>query len=234
MDARIGTQGWNYPGWVGPLYPPGTRAADFLKLYARAFRTVEVDSTFYAIPAQRTVRGWAERTPAHFRFALKLPQEITHERRFRDSDDVAKLFFDRARELGEKLGPILVQFPPTRPRDDGFLRLFLDLLDRDLDYAFEFRHPSWDEAADILAEAGIARVGSLEEPMPFRYLRLREPPYEERDLAAWARRLRPLLARGIDVYVYFKHEDEPSGPRYAERLLALAAKESGAAPPPTS
>ena len=130
-------------------------------------------------------------------------------------------FCSRVRGLGPKLGPILVQFPPSRPRDDGFLRLFLDSLDPELEYAFEFRHPSW-QVDDLLAAAGVARVGSLTGGTPFRYLRLREPPYDQNALAGWAERLRPLLARGIAVYCYFKHEEEPLGPLYAETLLQLA------------
>ena len=110
--VRIGTQGWNYDAWVGPFYPSGTRVGDFLSMYARAFRTVEVDSTFYAIPPAKTVRGWAERTPADFQFALKLPQEITHERRLRGAADLVATFYDRARELEGRLGPILVQLGP--------------------------------------------------------------------------------------------------------------------------
>ncbi|HEU4635268.1 MAG TPA: DUF72 domain-containing protein, partial [Edaphobacter sp.] len=106
---RIGTQGWNYDAWVGPFYPPGTRSVDFLTVYSRAFNTVEVDSTFYAIPSVNTFKSWYSRTGSDFAFALKLPQEITHERRLRDAADLAALFFDRARELREKLGPILVQ-----------------------------------------------------------------------------------------------------------------------------
>ncbi|HEX4936902.1 MAG TPA: DUF72 domain-containing protein, partial [Gemmatimonadaceae bacterium] len=108
VAPRIGTQGWNYDAWVGPFYPTGTRPADFLSVYARAFDTVEVDSTFYAIPPAKTFRSWRSRV-AHrpgFVFALKLPQEITHERRFRgNAADVAAEFFDRARELGPALGP---------------------------------------------------------------------------------------------------------------------------------
>src|SRR5438034_7207142 len=114
MTARIrlGTQGWNYEAWIGPFYPDGSRPADFLSIYARAFDTVEVDATFYAIPPSKTVRGWAQRTPDDFVFALKMPQEITHERRLRGAGDVSDEFFDRARELGEKLGPILIQLGP--------------------------------------------------------------------------------------------------------------------------
>jgi len=110
---RIGTQGWNYQDWVGPFYPGGTRPADYLPIYSRAFDTVEVDSTFYAIPAASTVRAWAERTPPGFRFAVKMPQEVTHESRLRDEAGATELFFDRMRELGDKLGPVLLQLPPA-------------------------------------------------------------------------------------------------------------------------
>src|SRR5258705_393584 len=98
-SIRLGTQGWNYDAWVGPFYPENTKVVDFLQVYSRAFDTVEVDSTFYAVPPSRTIRSWAQRTPPGFLFALKMPQEITHERRFRDVQDLAKEFFDRAREL---------------------------------------------------------------------------------------------------------------------------------------
>src|SRR4051794_37025932 len=109
MSILIGTQGWNYAAWVGPLYPLGTRTSEFLPAYARAFRAVEVDSTFYAVPDARTVRAWKERTPANFTFALKMPKQVSHERRLRDADDVAGEFLDRARELRPKLGPAVVQ-----------------------------------------------------------------------------------------------------------------------------
>ena len=131
---RIGTQGWNYDAWVGPFYPTGTRAAEFLGVYARAFDTVEVDSTFYAIPPTKTVRAWAERTPPGFKFALKLPQEITHERRLRPDDDTLSLFFDRARELEDRLGPVLVQLAPDfGPSELPALAKFLDFWEHNLD-----------------------------------------------------------------------------------------------------
>ena len=156
---RIGTQGWNYEAWVGPFYPIGTRPSDFLSVYARAFDTVEVDSTFYAIPPAKTVRGWADRTPKGFVFALKLPQEITHERRLRDAEDVAQLFFDRARELGEKLGPVLIQLGP----DFGEVELpalahFLPRLPGDIRFAIEFRQKGWihDGVLALLAEHNVA------------------------------------------------------------------------------
>jgi len=158
-DIRIGTQGWNYEAWVGPFYPSGTRPADFLSVYSRAFSTVEVDSTFYAIPAAKTVRGWAERTPQDFSFALKMPQEITHENRLRDSADLAALFFDRARELGPKLGPILMQLGPDfAPSELPALASFLPIIPRDVRVAVEFRQRGWihDGIIALLAEHNVA------------------------------------------------------------------------------
>jgi uncharacterized protein YecE (DUF72 family) len=141
---RIGTQGWNYQDWVGPFYPDGTRPADYLPIYSRAFGTVEVDSTFYAIPAVSTVRAWAERTPPGFTFAVKMPQEVTHENRLRDEAGATELFFDRVRELGDKLGPTLVQLPPTfEPSELPALVNYLRRLPRDVRVAIEFRHRGW-------------------------------------------------------------------------------------------
>jgi uncharacterized protein YecE (DUF72 family) len=215
----VGTSGFSYPSWRGAFYPSGARARDFLRLYAEHLPSVEVNATFYELPSEERCARWADATPRGFRFAVKMSRRITHFGRL----ESIPTFCERVRALEDKLGPILVQFPPGRARDDGFLRLFLDSLDRDLDYAFEFRHPSWD-VDDLLAAEGLARVGSLAGGAPFRYLRLREPPYTEADLAAWADRLLPLLADGVDVYVYFKHEDEPSAPLYARRLGAFASE----------
>ena len=160
MNARIrlGTQGWNYDAWVAPFYPVGTRPTEYLSVYARAFDTVEVDSTFYAVPAAKTVRGWHDRTPDGFTFALKLPQEITHERRLRDADDVAQLFYDRARELGSKLGPVLIQLAPDfGPVELPALANLLPTLPRDIRFSVEFRHRGWiqDGVMALLAEHGV-------------------------------------------------------------------------------
>ena len=143
-EIRLGCQGWNYAAWVGPFYPARTRATDFLTVYARAFSTVEVDSTFYATPAVQTVRSWASRVPDGFQFALKLPQEITHENRLRHSESQVQRFFDVARELGPKLGPVLVQLGPDfAPAELPALAGFLPLLPRDVRVAVEFRQRGW-------------------------------------------------------------------------------------------
>ena len=156
---RLGAQGWNYPGWVGPFYPLRTRPADFLSVYARAFDTVEVDSTFYAVPAARTVRGWHDRTPDGFVFTLKLPQEITHELRFVEAQEVAQRFFDVARELGPKLGPVLIQCGPDfAPSERDALEEFLFTLPGDIAFAIEFRHKGWinEETHALLTARNVA------------------------------------------------------------------------------
>jgi len=163
MRVLIGTQGWNYPAWVGPFYPPGTRPEAFLSTYARAFRVVEVDSTFYAVPDAKVVRAWMERTPAEFTFALKMPREVTHDRRLRDAEEVVQEFLDRARELGSKLGPILMQMGPDfAPEEIAALERFLPALPRDVRFAIEVRDRNWMHAnvlsrlLELLNEHGIA------------------------------------------------------------------------------
>jgi uncharacterized protein YecE (DUF72 family) len=209
--AYVGTSGFSYPSWRGGFYPRQARPEEFLAHYAERLPSVELNTTFYDLPEEEQFRRWAERTTPEFRFAVKMSRRITHFGRL----DGIGTFCERVSVLGERLGPVLVQLPPTRPRDDGLLRLLLDSLDPQLEVAFEFRHESWDDA-----EVPV-RVNALDGEAPFRYLRLREPPYDDAALAAWARRLRPLLADGVRVYCYFKHEDEPTAPAYAQRLLEL-------------
>ena len=214
----VGTSGFSYASWRPAFYPAGALPKDFLRLYAQRLSTVELNATFYRLPSEAQLETWAAETPPGFRFAVKMTRRVTHEGRL----ELIPTFCERVRALGDRLGPILVQLPPSRPRDDALLRLYLGSLDPELRYAFEFRHPSW-EGVELGPHA---RVGSVEGGAPFRYLRLREPPYDDRALAAWAERLRPLLAQGIEVYAYFKHEDEPDAPRYAARLARLVTQAS--------
>ena len=209
--AYVGTSGFSYPSWRGGFYPEKAKPSEFLELYSSRLPSVELNTTFYGLPAEEQVRAWAEATPAAFGFAVKMSRRITHAGRL----ESVGTFCERMQLLGGRLGPILVQFPPTRPRDDGMLRLLLDSLDPQLEYAFEFRHESWDDV-----EVPV-RINSFEADAPFHYFRLREPPYDEAALEAWASRFRPLLESGTRLYCYFKHEDEPSAPRYALRLLEL-------------
>jgi uncharacterized protein YecE (DUF72 family) len=214
-----GTSGFSYPTWRGGFYPADAKPEEFLRLYAARLPSVELHGAVRRLPSQEQFERWAQQTPPEFRFAVKLSERIT------DQGDVGRCdtFCARVRTLGQRLGPLLVQLPDERPFDPGFLGLLLDCLDPGLRVAVELRHESWDVPATrtLLDERTAVRVGSLDADAPFRYLRLREPPYDDEALAAWAERLRPLLADGIDVYCYFRHEDEPRGAAYAERLLEV-------------
>jgi uncharacterized protein YecE (DUF72 family) len=249
---RVGTQGWNYDAWVGPFYPQGTRPADFLTIYARAFDTVEVDSTFYAIPASKTVRGWAARTPDDFTFSLKLPQEITHERRLRDSDELAAEFFDRARELGPKLGPILIQLSPDfGPSELPAVAQFLPKLPRDIRFAIEFRQRGWihDGMLALLAEHHVALALSDGRWIPrkqmmalvgrptadFMYVRWmgadqsivdysRIQVDRTRELESWASVLWPYAEQGREVFGYVNNHFAGHSPESARTLQRLAGQ----------
>jgi uncharacterized protein YecE (DUF72 family) len=162
-EFLVGTQGWNYASWVGPFYPAGTRPARMLASYVLAFPTVEVDSTAYGIPTDPAVLGWRSCAPAHFRFALKLPQEITHERRLKDCSSLVRRFVDRVSQLGDALGPFLVQLSPAfRPTTGNrdVLREFIAELPEGRCWAVEFRHPGWMHAAtlEMLKSRNVATV----------------------------------------------------------------------------
>ena len=200
----IGTSGFSYPSWKPGFYPPGTPQREFLRSYAERLPSVELNTTGYRLPAEEQFRRWAEETPGGFRFAVKMP----HPNRL-------GAFTERVRALGEKLGPVRIVV--QQARDDAFLARLLDSLDPALAWALDFRHESW---AGV--ETGPAAVvNALAGDAPFRYLRLREPPYDDAALRAWADRLLPLLDAGVRLYVYFKHEDEPTAPVYAVRLREL-------------
>lgn len=207
----VGTSGWSYPSWKPGFYPADAKPAEFLAHYAERLRAVELNTTGYRLPAEGQFERWAEQTPAGFRFAPKLNA-------YR-STDVAT-FEERVRRLGDRLGPIRALIGYAR--DEGLLSLLLGSVAPELQIAFDFRHGSW-EGIETDLPPNATRINDLESTAGFRYLRLREPPYDDAGLRAWADRIRPLLADGTEVYVFFKHEDEPSAPRYAERLLDLVA-----------
>ncbi len=253
MSATIllGTQGWNYPDWVGPFYPPGTRAADWLSLYARAFPTVEVDSTFYAIPAEPVVHSWHERVPEGFLFALKVPQEITHEKRLVAVEPLLHRFCARASLLGTTLGPLLIQlspeFHPTGGNRDA-LRAFLELLPIRYRWAVEFRHAGWldGETVDLLKNRGVVlaladsrwikravvQELAIEPTADFSYVRwmgeqrrFRDFSHvqadREEELTAWHGVLQTLAGRVRTVFGYFNNQYQGHGPQSARSMQGL-------------
>lgn len=214
-----GSSGFSYPSWRGGFYPADAKPETFLRHYAERVNAVELNNTFYRVPEEGQFDRWAAQTPPGFRFAVTMSRRLTSFGRVEGVDEFCRM----ARRLGDRLGPLRVKVPQAR--DDGFLRLFLDSLDPEVPVALDFRHDTWDDAEITarLDERGVARVDALDGAAPFRYLRLREPPYDDEALGALQRTIRPLLDGGTDVYAFFRHEDEPTAPRYAEQLLRLLA-----------
>jgi uncharacterized protein YecE (DUF72 family) len=205
--VSVGTSGWSYPTWRPGFYPAGLDPSAFLGFYGERFPTVELNTTGYRVPAAEQFRRWAEQAPDGFEFAPKL----AGNRRGR-----LDVFDAGVRALGDRLGPVRISL--KTPRDDGAVELLLGSLDPSVRLAFDLDDPSWDGIEERLAAAGAVRVNDLEHPAPFRYLRLREPPYDDGALRELADRLRGLAE---PAYVYFRHEDEPTAPAYAERLQEL-------------
>jgi uncharacterized protein YecE (DUF72 family) len=235
MKIRVGTSGYSYKEWKGTFYPEDLPAAKMLPYYAERFDSVEVNNTFYRMPEAKTVAKWETQVPDWFTFVLKAPQRITHFKQLAGAEDDVRHLFDVAESLGPKLGPVLFQLPPYARKDVEKLRAFLAALPPARRVAFEFRHHSWfDEevytalrardAALCLADTDeVADPASLVVPTAsWGYLRLRRSEYAPGELAAWASRVE--AQSWSDAYVFFKHEDEGKGPRFAvefrERLGA--------------
>jgi uncharacterized protein YecE (DUF72 family) len=194
---HVGTSGWSYPSWRGGFYPTGADPKTLLSFYAGRFDTPELNTTGYRLPAEEQFARWAEQTPAGFTFAVKMPLLRL---------DRVGTFVERVQALGDRLGPLRIAV--QQARDDGLLAFLQGSLPPELQIAYDFRHESWDDVG------GIVRVNDFDAE-PFRYIRLREPPYSDEDLHAVARRLRP------PAYVYFRHEDQPTATANAKRLLQI-------------
>jgi uncharacterized protein YecE (DUF72 family) len=232
VNHFVGTSGYSYPEWKGSFYPAKFPAKQMLGFYARHFRTVEINNTFYRPPTEQLLATWAAQVPADFRFVLKAPQEVTHVKRFASAGEMVTSLVEVAATLGERLGALLFQLPPHFKKDVPLLRDFLALIPNATRVTFEFRHASWftDDVFALLRERAAALCvadadDELEVPFvstaDWGYLRLRRPDYDGRALASWADRIRAQGWR--ESFVFFKHEDAGTGPRLASRLAELLA-----------
>jgi uncharacterized protein YecE (DUF72 family) len=225
----VGTSGYNYPEWKGSFYPSALPASKMLPYYAERFATVEINYTFYRMPTEKLVTGWAAQTPSPYRLTLKAPRRITHDNRLKNCGALVTAFCGVAGTLGEKLGALLFQLPPNLKKDLPLFDAFLDDLPRAACAAFEFRHASWldDEVFERLADRNIALCVADSEKMAtpvkitadFSYFRLRDEGYTPEDIAGWADTIRRETGRCKDVYVYFKHEEKGKGPEFARLLM---------------
>ena len=238
MRVHVGTSGYNYPEWRGTFYPEKFGADKMLPFYAERFPTVEINYTFYRMPNEKLLAGWAAATPSGFTFTLKGPRRITHDSKLQRCEDLLQAFCRTARTLGPKLATLLFQLPPTFKKDIDVLRRFVELLPDGTRAAFEFRHASWFDAdvygalrARNLALC-IADSEKLSTPVEmtadYAYFRLRDEGYQQNDIEQWASTIRALPGIG-DAFVYFKHEEQGLGPDFARRLIS-ALGERGQAP----
>jgi uncharacterized protein YecE (DUF72 family) len=226
----VGTSGYNYPEWRGTFYPEKFSTDKMLAYYAERFPTVEINYTFYRMPNEKLLAGWAAGTPDGFTFTLKAPRRITHDAKLQRCEDLTQAFCRTATTLGDKLAVLLFQLPPTFKKDAGVLRAFTELLPDGTRAAFEFRHPSWfdGEVFDVLRARGLALCVADSEKLStpveitagYAYFRLRDEGYQQADIERWASVIRGL--QGVsDSFVYFKHEEQGLGPEFAKRLMAL-------------
>ena len=225
----VGTSGYNYPEWKGSFYPADLPASKMLPYYAARFPTVEINYTFYRMPTEKLVSGWAAQTPSPFRLTLKAPRRITHDSRLKNCGPLVAGFCGVSGTLGAKLGALLFQLPPNFKKDLALFDAFLEDLPPAAPAAFEFRHPSWldDEVFDRLAKRNFALcvADSAKMSTPVRItaahasFRLRDEGYTADDIVRWADTIGRETTRCRDVFVYFKHEEQGKGPEFARLLM---------------
>jgi uncharacterized protein YecE (DUF72 family) len=231
--VRTGTSGYSYAEWKGTFYPEKMPAKDMLAFYAERFPTVEINNTFYRMPKEELLQGWAAQVPEDFTFVIKAPQRITHIQRLKEAGELVAYLYRVTATLGPRLGPLLFQLPPNFKKDVARLTGFVDELPERRRVAFEFRHASWfdDEVFDALRSRGVALcvADTGEEPAAplvatadWGYLRLRREEFSDDELRDWARRIggQPWS----DAFVFLKHEEEGRGPKLAARLAEMCAE----------
>jgi uncharacterized protein YecE (DUF72 family) len=235
-ELRIGCSGWVYKDWKGPFYPEGTKDRERLEYYASRFDTAEINASFYRLPSEAMVAGWAARAPEGFVFAWKVSRFITHNKKLKDCEDPVALVFGRMAPLGDKLGPALIQLPPQLRRNDDRLAGFLKLLPPGR-RTVEFRHPSWYDPAvfQILADfdAALCISDHHHAPAPWEltatwaYVRGHGPGgryfgrYSDEEMQDWAGRIAGWRARGLDVYAYFDNDIKSAAPFDALTLKGI-------------
>lgn len=232
MTLFVGTSGWAYPEWKPGFYPADLPRSRFLEHYASVLSACEINATFYRLQQVSTFTRWASATPASFRYAAKAHRRITHARSMAPNDNARafiKTFLASLDPLGDHLGAVLMQYPPTRQRDDEALQAVLECLPPTTRYAFEFRHDSWGHAeiGAHLARRGAAVCladvsGVVPErlpPGPFAYVRMRAERYTEDQRQGWLRLFQE-EAGARDVFVFTKHEGIPTGDPYGGIGLA--------------
>jgi len=227
----VGTSGYSYKEWKGSFYPETLPPKDMLSFYAERFKAVELNNTFYRLPQPNMVETWKAQVPDDFRFTMKASQGITHFRRLKDATGATRLMLEKAAAFEDRLGAVLFRLPEDFKKDLGRLETFLKGLPAETPAVFEFRHESWfdDEVPALLRSHKRVLCVSDRDEMPLShidktsdwgYVRLRRVKYSDADLKAWIKRIK--AQQWKDTYVFFKHEDEATGPKLATRFIALS------------
>ncbi len=230
MKLYAGTSGYSYKEWKGYFYPEKIASDEMLAFYATKLPAVEINNTFYRLPRIEMLETWASKVPASFRFVIKASQKITHMKRLKNAGDETGYLMQAVGELGDKLGVVFFQLPPNFKKDTARLSDFLEALPGGTPIAFEFRHATWfdDEVFDLLRRHNVALCladtdEELEVPLvataDWGYLRLRRPGYSPDELREWRSWVEG--RKWKSAFVFFKHEDEGSGPRMAMDFLKL-------------
>jgi uncharacterized protein YecE (DUF72 family) len=230
VNVRVGTSGYSYAEWKGNFYPEKIAAKDMLGYYAGRFPTVEINNTFYRMPKEALLNGWAEQVPESFMVVLKASQRITHIKRLKECGELLTYLFGVSATLGSRLGPLLFQLPPNFRKDVPRLASFFQQMPERRRVAFEFRHASWfdDEtfgtlrdngAALCVADTGEEPAAPLVATTDWGYMRLRREDFADAELRDWARRIRE--QPWSEAFVFLKHEEEGRGPKLAARLMEI-------------
>jgi len=231
MNLQVGTSGFSYKEWKGSFYPEDLPAKEMLAFYGKRLPAVEINNTFYRLPQKSMLESWKEQVPANFRFAIKASQRITHFKRLKEVESETRYLLETAGALEDRLGVILFQLPPNMKKDLARLETFLECLPTTIKAAFEFRHQTWleDDVLGVLAARNHALCISDTDDLPvshidrtadWGYLRLRRVAYAKTDLQEWLKRVR--AQNWSEAFVFFKHEDEGTGPKLAAQFLKLA------------
>ena len=230
MNLYVGTSGYSYKEWKGSFYPEKFPAKDMLSYYASRLQAVELNNTFYRLPQKSMVESWKAQVPDNFRFSVKASQRITHFKRLKEAGSETKFMLDTISALEDRLGVVLFQLPPNMKKNLERLETFLKELPLETPAAFEFRHPTWfdDDVLALLRSQNRALCVSDTDDMPashidktsdWGYMRLRRVSYSESDLKEWIDRIR--AQEWTNTFVFFKHEDEGTGPKLAAQFLNL-------------
>ena len=232
MTLYAGTSGYSYKEWKGRFYPEKIAPKNMLAYYASRLHAVELNNTFYRMPQPGMIESWKAQVPENFRFSVKAPQVITHFRRLKDAGPQTRIMLKTIAALEDRLGAVIFRMPEDMKKDLKRLETFLKVLPAETPVVFDFRHPTWfdDEVVELLRSQKrvfcVSDIEELPESHTYRtadwgYVRLRRGKYTKAELVRWVKRIK--AQKWKDTYVFFKHEDEATGPGLAEQFENLAA-----------